>query len=50
VGVAVAEVLHIDYDVLDPVAELKGIVARRKSFDLNRMDIMQRRMSISILL
>jgi hypothetical protein len=50
VGAGVSEVLYIDYDVLDSVAELKGIVARRKSFDLNRMHIMQRRMSISTLL
>jgi hypothetical protein len=42
VGAGVAEVLLIDYDALDLVAELKNIVARRKPSDLNRIDIMQR--------
>jgi hypothetical protein len=32
----------LNYDVLNPVAELKDIAARRKSFDMNRIDIMQR--------
>jgi hypothetical protein len=35
-------VLLIDYDVLNPVAELKDVVARKKPSDLNTIDIMQR--------
>lgn len=41
-GAVVAEVPLIDYDVLNPVAELKDVVARKKPSDLNRTDIMHR--------
>ena len=37
-----AETLLIDYDLLNPVTELKDVVARKQPSDLNRIDIMQR--------